>query len=130
MRDLRAFLFAFPTGTPAGIGAQVTFTPGLPFDTALGLRINQAHLVAQLPLMARAVVNGRERGFLKSPAANQFLGDDNQMYGAPDILALATAQNIPVTFTLVPPGAAGIRIALDQDYDGVLNGLDTDPLAE
>jgi DNA-binding beta-propeller fold protein YncE len=121
-RQLADFLLAFDSNLAPIVGQQVTIT----HQTA-GSAPARIALMAQradhdeCDLVAKGQVDGRERGYL-------YVGSDTYMT---DVLGAALvsgaslqalgAGGVPITFTCVPPGS-GVRIGIDRDADGVLDG--------
>jgi len=129
------FLFAFPNEYAPIVGQQVTLRPDSPqaVDQRIDLMRARASAPFSIPaidtqecdLVAKAVVDGKERGFLMMPDGRYM---DSRGDLVPDNLlrsAVRFGRISPLTFTCVYPGG-GRRIALDRDLDGV---LDDDPAA-
>ena len=127
LRALRAFLYAFPTESPPITGQQLTLTRGNRDAAAarLDLLVERGLVTAPVPecdLVAHGVVAGEARGWL--------LLDDGRF--TPDraaggvltrteLVALLDDPGDRLTFTCVPWGS-GVRVALDRNEDGILNG--------
>ena len=123
---LRAFLFAFPTESPPITGQQATVSPSSPPSVLaqLDLLIARAVVTSPVPecdLVASMVLSGQTRRWLLNET-HSFTPD---AAGDPPIsrealLALASELR-PLTFLCVPWGS-GVRVALDRDLNGVMNG--------
>jgi DNA-binding beta-propeller fold protein YncE len=126
MRQLEAFLLAFPTGLAPAVGQQVTLA-------AVGLdrRLERYRLLARRAeagdgeLVAHGIHGGRARGFLYLGAdggAARFQTDrEEEVVEAAALLAAVAGGELILTVTLAPPGS-GRRMALDRDEDGALDG--------
>jgi hypothetical protein len=118
------FLMAFDSNLKPIVGQQITLTQTTP--AAVGDRI--ALLTARADagdcdLVAKAFVDNTERGFLYV-GTGTFLTDRSKFpnISATALQALGTASpNSAVTYTCVPPGS-GLRIGIDRDLDGILDG--------
>ena len=118
--DVAAFLLSWDTGTHASIGAQATV--GGPASNGIGRRdqLRSIAVAGSAQMVARAVVNGAERGFLFDPATGTLLGNTTGVVETlPGLDALA-ASGVPVTYTLFPTGSG--MLAIDLDGDGFLDG--------
>jgi hypothetical protein len=73
--------------------------------------------VTECDLIARAVVDGEERGFLFQPMGSNFLADDGSTMSVQQVRGLAEREGQEVTFTCVYPGG-GQRLAIDRNDDG------------
>ena len=125
--QLEAFVLAFPTNLAPIVGQQITLTASnsaavLPRVDLLRQRAD-AH---ECDLVAKSETFGTETGFL-------YLGSGlfkTDRRARPPITtavlqSLATQFGHPVTFTCVPPGS-GMRIGVDRDGDGALDGDERD----
>jgi hypothetical protein len=123
-RKLESFMYAFPSNLKPIVGQQITLSAGT--AAAVSGRIDlleQRAAAGDCDLVAKSLFDGREHGFLYN--SGQFVTDRT---GAPplsdaSLRALAGGPNGSVTFTCVPPGS-GVRIGIDRDLDGVLDGDD------
>lgn len=137
--DLEQFAHRFPTDLAPAVGQQVTLTatnsgvvgPRISAGINLASANNFDSFIlggANLPhcdFIAKGSVGGVKRGWLYQPGANNFLADDGSTISDAALRGLATSDG-PVTYTCVPPGS-GVRMAIDRDEDGVLDGNDNCP---
>ncbi|MBK8915129.1 MAG: hypothetical protein IPM64_11120 [Phycisphaerales bacterium] len=128
--DLIAFLDAWPTNVMPVVGMQVLVQSGgppggptpLPLDVML--MIGQHEMTrSRCDVIAKRTENGIQRGFTYSGGA--FLTDMGGSVTLAQLVSSASAAT-PVLFMAVPPGS-GVRLGIDQDWDGFLDGLDTCP---
>ncbi len=115
--------------THAGVGQQVTISGGI--TSAQTNRINQlvsiANNSAHAELIVRGQVDGQTRGY-RLTSGTTFQSDKQaETRNLNELRNLATS-GASLTFTLVANGT-GVRLALDEDGDGVLNG-DENPSVE
>ena len=124
---LRAFLYSFPTESPPVTGQQVTLTDsnGASAAARIDLLVQQGQVEVPVPecdLVAQGVVNGESRGWAMHRTG--LFQSDRAADGAIDraaLEALLASADDRLTFMCTPWGS-GIRIAIDRDLDGVLNG--------
>ena len=124
---LRAFIYAFPTESPPILGQQVTLTDSNRVQAAsrLDLLVERGMVETPIPecdLVASGVVAAGSRSWVME-RSGLFLPD---RIGEPAIdratlESLVTASNQYLTFTCTPWGS-GLRIGVDRDLDGILNG--------
>nr|WP_309243002.1 hypothetical protein [Hyalangium versicolor] len=122
-RDMEQFMLAFDTNLAPVVGQQVTLTP-----LNVGVVYPRIHL-----LMARAaagecdlVIKGRILGIPVGylyVGGGQFRGDrqTQPLVSEPNLRAQAVAGSTALTYTCTPPGS-GVRIGIDRDLDGFLDG--------
>ena len=139
--DLVAFLFSF-TGsdltpgspfdvnrspgmssldTQAGVGRQITIaaTNDVPLiDTMIALATSAANRV---DLVVKGMKNGVARGWFFNPTNATFLSDRQGETYSPLALRALAATGSEQTYMLVPKGT-GMRIGVDRDLDGHLDG--------
>jgi YVTN family beta-propeller protein len=123
---LRAFLYAFPTESPAILGQQVTLTDSNRASAAprIDLLVQRGKVESPIPecdLVVSGVVAGVARGWAME--RNGLFLPDRSSETAIDraaLQALITDSNQYLTFMCTPWGA-GNRIGLDRDLDGILN---------
>lgn len=127
LRALRAFLYSFPTESPPILGQQVTLTASNLTDAAprIDLLIDRGRVNTPIPecdLVAKGVVNGIPRGF-SMLRSGQFQSDRaaEPAIDRSTLEALVNAPGDALTFTCTPWGS-GIRIGIDRDLDGILDG--------
>jgi YVTN family beta-propeller protein len=127
-RDLAAFMMSWDTGTHASVGAQATVGGPASNGTA---RRNQLVAIAgqgHAELVAKAPIDGIERGFLFRPALGTFDADlSGEIWTLASLDALS-ATGVPVTYTLLPKGT-GLR-AIDRDNDGFRDGDERDACSD
>ena len=124
--QLASFIFAFPSLLAPIVGQQVSWSPDSPADAetfidGLFARAQVAGQVPECDLVAKGVWGGETRGAVRQ-ADNLFQTDR-----AAEVLTLDQLKDLGriagnhVTFTCVPPNS-GIRIGIDRNLDGVLDG--------
>jgi YVTN family beta-propeller protein len=134
--NLQEFVLSFPTTLAPIVGQQITLT-----DTnaaTVNARINLMIARAQTPfdlvgqpgarecdLIVKGTVGGVQRGWRMSSVSGAFLGDKATDPPLTDgqLRALATTPGQELTYTCAPPGS-GIRMGIDRDLDGILDGDD------
>jgi hypothetical protein len=126
------FLNAFPTDFAPVVGQQVTLRSDSDADVRARIDLFEQRAAApfvmpgdvqttECDLVAKAAIDGRERGFLFEPASRDFRDDQGGRIASADLRALASTPGQEVTFTCTYPGG-GERFALDRDLDGRLDG--------
>lgn len=132
VRQLEAFLLAFPTGLAPAVGQQVTLDPNNLAAASVRFQLLQARADAgDGDLAVHGRLRGVQRGFLNlgepNASGGRFQSDRAGEVFTRDALAAAVASGEAIlTATLAPPGT-GRRIAIDQDDDGVLDGDELHP---
>ena len=121
-RKLEQFMLAFPSNLKPIVGQQITLSAASP--ASVGARVTlleQRAAAGDCELVAKARLAGRERGFLY--AGGKFVPDKHALpaISDPALRAIAGAPGVAVTYTCVPPGS-GLRVGLDRDLDGTLDG--------
>ncbi len=122
-RQLETFMLAFPTDLAPIVGQQITLqASSSPAVRARVELLRQRADAGECDLVAKSERAGVETGFLYT-GAGQFQSDRRGQAPISDaaLRQLATSPDRPVTYTCVPPGS-GLRIALDRDGDGALDG--------
>jgi len=124
---LRAFLYSFPTESPAVTGQQITLSSNNLTDASsrLDLLVRRALILLPVPecdLIAKGVVAGTSRGWLMMQDG-QFRPDSATASSITqaELLALLSDPADRITLTCVPWGS-GTRIGIDRDLDGILDG--------
>lgn len=122
-RALEAFFLAFDSNMAPIVGQQITLTAALAaqVNPRIDLLVARAD-AGECELVAKGRIVNQEVGYL-------YVGDGDFMpnrAGDPTISDLALraaviAANRELTYACVPPGS-GLRIALDRDSDGFLDG--------
>lgn len=125
-----AYCEAFPTNVKPVVGWQVKpSSPALPqevFDINTMITQN-AMLPSRCDVVVKGIVGGQPRGFVLIAAdpGVLFRSDLGALRTLDDLLGLINS-GASLVFTAVPPGS-GPRIGVDQDADGLLDGLDPMP---
>jgi YVTN family beta-propeller protein len=124
--DIEAFLMAFDTGTAPLVGYQARAHQGNwsdPEVQAQWVLLSSRAAAGDIDLTARGLLNGETRSLLYDPLAGVLLRDRaaDLPLTLPELETLLTAGDADLVFTGVSPGS-GLRIALDRDLDGVLDG--------
>jgi DNA-binding beta-propeller fold protein YncE/mono/diheme cytochrome c family protein len=132
VKDISAFMLAFPTGIKPAVGANLTLPQGTPptgtasdeslLATLLSLG-DLGNAARHCELTASALVGGRMRSYRLSGGV--WLGD---VAGEPALstTALRQAAQGPIGFLCATIGS-GLRLGGDRDEDAVLNGNDCAP---
>jgi len=129
-RDVEAFVLAFDSNLAPIVGQQVTLTPTN--AAAAGPRIDLllaagAAPVAACDVVVHGILNGVPRGWVRLPSG-RFRSDrkaDPELTDG-DLRAQAGVAEQERTWTCVPPGS-GVRLGIDRDEDGCLDGDDPEP---
>jgi hypothetical protein len=126
-RQVEAFLFAFPSNLAPIVGQQVTLRKTN--DVVAGPRINLLKSradVGECDLVAKSHLGEHELGFTYI-GGNQFMGNRQAWPAISSVAlrALAGVLGLEVTYTCTPPGS-GVRIGIDRDSDGFLDGDEED----
>ncbi|NMO20594.1 hypothetical protein HPC49_42050 [Pyxidicoccus fallax] len=122
-RNMEQYMLAFESNLAPIVGQQVTLTRTN--GAVAGPRINllrQRADAGECDLVAKGRIWGQELGFLYL-GGGQFAGDRQAMphVGDAALRSAITANSGALTYTCVPPGS-GMRIGIDRDLDGVLDG--------
>lgn len=124
---LRAFLYGFPTESPTITGQQVTLTATNTILAAprIDLLVQQGLVVQPVPacdLVVKGIVNASARGWLMLQSG-QFQSDiaGEPLLTRTELEALVATPNDRLTFMCTPWGS-GVRIGIDRDLDGILDG--------
>jgi DNA-binding beta-propeller fold protein YncE len=131
-RQLEQFMLAFPSNLKPIVGQQITLSATTPASVAARIDLLEQRAAAgDCDLVAKTEQAGRERGFLytsgsiatEGPGSGSFIPDQQSVAPLSDasLRVLATLPGGSVTFTCVPPGS-GVRIGIDRDLDGILDG--------
>jgi DNA-binding beta-propeller fold protein YncE len=121
-RRVEAFLLAFDSNLAPIVGQQVTLTAtgGLGANGRIDLLEARA-AAGECDLVVHGFFGTRVFGFLYIPASRTFLPDTRSGMAMTDAGLRALRRVGPLTFTAVPP-RAGLRVGLDRNLDGVLDG--------
>ena len=124
---LRAFLYVFPTESPAITGQQLTLTLANQAQAAarLDLLVQQGLVETPVPecdLVVKGVINNQAHGWLLLQSG-EFQADreGDALLTREALQALLAAPEDRLTFTCTPWGS-GVRIGIDRDLDGILDG--------
>jgi hypothetical protein len=122
-RNMEQFMLAFDSNLAPIVGQQVTLTArneavALPRIQLLMARAD----VGECDLVAKGSVNSRQAGFLYL-RNGQFKSDRQAIPQIPEgtLRTLVAATDGVLTYTCTPPGS-GVRIGIDRDLNGVLDG--------
>ncbi|HEX9942526.1 MAG TPA: hypothetical protein VGG03_10945 [Thermoanaerobaculia bacterium] len=130
-RQLEAFILAFPTNLAPVVGQQMTLTKenAAVAGERIDLLIARAR-AGECDLVVKGESNDRgrgERGYLYDVASGLFIG--NRAADAPlsdaSLRQRAAQKGGELTYTCTPPGS-GVRVGIDRDEDGVLDGDEED----
>ena len=126
--DIVAFLREFDTGTAPAVGHQLTVTQ----TNASSGQANQTLMLLEsqaqagnIDLVAKGTLAGNPIGFRYRATHSDWVRD---IAGAApltrqELLQRASSGTLLITITGVPPGS-GVRIGIDRDEDGTLDGED------
>jgi hypothetical protein len=124
--NLNAFLMCFDTGTAPSVGFTRTVV-GSNVSTAAvsndwSLLERQADLGTDIDLIIKGTVNGLPRGLLYQPKSRSYRPDTTNLasFTRAQLAALVQGGDT-LTIMGVPPGS-GLRMGIDRDLDGVLDG--------
>jgi hypothetical protein len=123
-RQLEAFTLAFDSNLAPIVGQQVTMASAA--DAFAADRVDLLEERAGAGECELVVHSGSDLAMLYDPDALRYDPDNSEDPGvsSPELRSLAAAGH-ELTFTCVPP-RSGLRIGLDRDLDGTLDG-DEDP---
>lgn len=126
LNQLRSFLYAFPTESAPVLGQQVTLNSesGLLLDERILLLMERGQItdpIEECDLIAKGVVDNERRGWMMQKDGLFQSDRFGETLTGPQILQLATSGTNTLTFTCTPWGS-GIRMGIDRDEDGVLDG--------
>jgi hypothetical protein len=122
-RQVEAFLLAFDSNLAPVVGQQLTLRGGDSAAALARLDLLEARATAgECDLIVKGRARGRVQGHLYDPVALTYLPDrdDEPAITRQQLRSSARARQ-ELTFTAVPPGS-GLRIGLDRDFDGTLDG--------
>ncbi len=124
--QLAQFLFAYDTLLAPIVGQQITIptenmTAALARIDLLFERAQVQGLLPECDLVVKGVWGGERRGAVRLDD-DRFQSDrQQQSYSLAELKAFANTNGNHLSFMCVPPNS-GIRIGIDQNLDGVLNG--------
>ncbi|MBZ4421305.1 YncE family protein [Myxococcus sp. RHSTA-1-4] len=122
-RNMEQYMLAFESNLAPIVGQQVTLTAGNPAVAGPRIDLLRARAEAgECDLVAKGRVWGQELGFLYL-GGGQFAGDRQAMPHVADatLRSAIVTNNGVLTYTCTPPGS-GMRIGIDRDLDGSLDG--------
>jgi hypothetical protein len=127
-RQVEDFFLAFDSNLAPIVGQQATLTRDN--STAVGGRIDlliDRARAGECDLVAKGGGDHGEKGYLYDVASDRFLG--NRRHDAPISDAVlrqrAYQDGGELTYTCTPPGS-GVRIGIDRDENGILDGDEDD----
>jgi DNA-binding beta-propeller fold protein YncE len=123
-REVEAFCLAFDSNLAPIVGQQATLRSDSGSDVQARINLLEARAVAgECDLVVKGVNQGNQVAFLFDPSTSKFKPDTSQAPSLTDRAVRGLAKQGVITFTAVPPGS-GVRIGLDRDFDGDLDGDD------
>jgi len=127
-RQVEDFMLAFDSNLAPIVGQQTTLTKDN--ATVVGERIDlliDRARAGECDLVVKSGSDHGERGYLYDAAANRFVG--NRQSDAPlsdaSLRQRAAQKDGELTYTCTPPGS-GLRVGIDRDGDGILDGDEED----
>jgi len=121
-RELEAFTLAFDSNMAPIVGQQATLSGASGSDVQARIDLLEQRAAAgECDLVAKGMVFGVPVAFLYTPATGSFQPNRSHARSVSDAALRELAKVGAITFTAVPPGS-GVRIGLDRDSDGVLDG--------
>jgi DNA-binding beta-propeller fold protein YncE len=133
-RNLEAFILAYPSTLAPIVGQQITLTNtnAATVGGRITLMIQRAQAAFALvnhpgarecDLIVKGTIAGEQRGWRMSSVSGAFLPDKAADATRTDLQlrALANTPGQELTYTCAPPGS-GIRMGIDRDLDGILDG--------
>jgi hypothetical protein len=127
-RQVEDFLLAFDSNLAPIVGQQTTLTQdnGAVAGERIDLLIDRAR-AGECDLVVKGGGDHGERGYLYDVASDLFLG--NRRRDAPvsdaSLRQSAAQKGGELTYTCTPPGS-GVRIGIDRNEDGILDGDEED----
>ena len=122
-QNLEQFMLAFDSNLAPIVGQQVTLTAASRHDVDARIDLLRARADAgECELVAKGRIGHDEVGFLYL-GGGRFRPDRQARPAILDrpLRHLVTGSGAALTYTCVPPGS-GIRIGIDRDLDGILDG--------
>jgi hypothetical protein len=122
-RDIAAFLLSFPTGMPGCVGQQVTLRRSHSQEDLERSRALLAEAEARrCDVIAKGRVGRAAVGFAYDPELRLYVPDSSAAALVdPDALLERLRPGDALTLTAVPTGS-GLRMGIDRDRDGCLDG--------
>ncbi|MEK7706944.1 MAG: hypothetical protein AAB380_02985 [Verrucomicrobiota bacterium] len=123
--NLQAFVLCFDTGTAPAVGysrtARAANVNTASISNDWSLLEAQATVLTNIDLVVKGTVDGRRRGLLYQPGANNYkLDSTNDVTLTRAQLAAKVQAGDTLAVMGVPPGA-GQRMGIDRDLNGVLD---------
>jgi DNA-binding beta-propeller fold protein YncE len=127
-RQVEDFLLAFDSNLAPVVGQQTTLTKGN--ATVVGARIDlliDRARAGECDLVVKGGDNHGEKGYFYDVAAGRFVGNRRRDAAVSDasLRQRALQKDGELTYTCTPPGS-GVRIGIDRNEDGVLDGDEED----
>jgi DNA-binding beta-propeller fold protein YncE len=127
-RQVEDFQLAFDSNLAPIVGQQTTLTKEN--TTVVGARIDlliDRARAGECDLVVKGESNQGERGYLYDVGSGLFIGNRSSDAPVSDthLRQLALQKGGELTYTCTPPGS-GVRIGIDRDEDGVLDGDEKD----
>jgi hypothetical protein len=123
--NLAAFVQSFDTGMAPAVGyartISATNVTSLSVSNDWTLLETQAAALTNIELIARGTIDGTVRGFLYQPGLGYKPDTTNAVSLTRAQLFAKLQAGARLTFMGVPPGS-GLRMGIDRDEDGVLDG--------
>ena len=128
VKQLKSFLFAFPTETAAMVGQQLSINKGN-FELAKStldqfiLSASITFPVPQCDLTANTIQQQLQKQWLYDRNDNIFVADDESTQTTEELLLSVAESTNNFVFTCQPWGS-GHRLAIDRDRDGLANAIE------
>jgi hypothetical protein len=123
-RQVEDFLLAFDSNMAPIVGQQTTLTKenGAVVGARIDLLIDRAR-AGECDLVAKGGGDHGEKGYFYDVTAGKFLGNRSSDVPLSDaaLRQRAAQKDGELTYTCTPPGS-GVRIGIDRDEDGILDG--------
>lgn len=121
-RQVEQFMLVFDSNLAPVVGQQVTLTAtnGAIAEPRIDLFMQRSQ-VAECDLIAKLNFGSREYGYLYSNGMWQTDRSERAPIADTKLRSIVKQKHLPITYTCVPPGS-GLRIGLDRDSDGILDG--------
>jgi hypothetical protein len=127
-RQVEQYLLAFDSNLAPIVGQQTTLTQdnGAVAGERIDLLIDRAR-AGECDLVVKGGSEHGEKGYLYDVASGLFLGDRRRDAPVSDasLRQRALQKDGELTYTCTPPGS-GVRIGIDRNEDGVLDGDEDD----
>jgi len=127
-RQVEDFILAFDSNLAPIVGQQTTLTPtnGAVVGKRIDLLLARAR-AGECDLVVKGGSRCGEKGYLYDVASGLFRGGRacNPPLSDAGLRQLALLQGGELTYTCAPPGS-GVRLGIDRDEDGVLDGDEED----